>query len=170
MTSLSSMQVNPSYFGQQVEQRVDNEPRQVLFLPKAPAHGAPGYNTSFQFRVCVTEASGNSRVCDPDKYSDIATATVVVLPHNLPPVAVAPPTPPTLREDFDAVEGVLITLGGSDPEGETTQAQIVIPRGFQSRAATTATSAAPFGKSTLSPARRRIRSTPTTATSAPLAR
>ena len=53
-------------------------------------------------------------MCDPDKYSDIATATVVVLPHNLPPVAVAPPTPPTLREDFDAVEGVLITLGGSD--------------------------------------------------------
>lgn len=130
VTSLSSMQVNPSYFGQQVEKRVDNEPRQVLFLPKAPAHGAPGYNTSFQFRVCVTEASGNSRVCDPDKYSDIATATVVVLPHNLPPVAVAPPTPPTLREDFDAVEGVLITLGGSDPEGATTQAQIVIPPGF----------------------------------------
>jgi hypothetical protein len=49
-TSLSQMQVNPDYFGTQVEKRVDNEPRQVLFLPEAPAHGDPGYNASFTFR------------------------------------------------------------------------------------------------------------------------
>ena len=69
-------------------------------------------------------------MCDSNGYSDLATATVVVLPSDLPPVAVAPPMPPTLREDFDAVEGVLITLGGSDPEGVVTQAVIVVPPGY----------------------------------------
>jgi len=105
-------QVNPDF---SEEAHISNTLRQLLYKPRPIIEGGAGYNTSFLYRVCATMVQADLlRVCD--KYSAMATVTLVVEPHDRPPTA-ALPAAITLRQGMDEFRGITVTLNGSDPEG-----------------------------------------------------
>jgi hypothetical protein len=112
------------------EGAVENPLRQVLFTPtSALPDGGVAYNTSFTFRVCVTKANEDGgRVCDA--YGETQTATIIVAPHNLPPVA-TPTTAPSMLQGVDSDRGVVFSLHGEDPEGSDVSPSITLPPGFR---------------------------------------